>query len=91
MSSTCWSAEYLSTDSQSLLKGLLIRDPAKRLGAGPDGSAAVRKHPFFKSINWAKLEAREVESKFKPNVANNMCVGESLWLSTQDVGPMRGK
>ncbi|KAG2438878.1 hypothetical protein HYH02_010676 [Chlamydomonas schloesseri] len=73
--------KFLSTDSQSLLKGLLTRDPAKRLGAGPDGSAAVKRHAFFKSINWVKLEARQIESKFKPTVSCNMDVGnfDKIW------------
>jgi hypothetical protein len=50
------------------LQGLLTRDPTKRLGSGPGGSEAVRRHPFFKPISWAKLEARQLESKFKPEV-----------------------
>jgi hypothetical protein len=40
--------KFLSTDSLNLLKALLTRDPAKRLGAGPQGAEAVRRHPFFK-------------------------------------------
>ncbi len=74
-------AEFLSTDAQTLLKGLLTRDPAKRLGAGPHGSEAVKRHPWFKSISWAKLEARQIESKFKPTVTCNMDVGESPAVS----------
>lgn len=30
------------------VQGLLTRDPAKRLGNGPNGSAAIRAHAFFK-------------------------------------------
>lgn len=73
--------KFLSVDAQSLLKGLLTRDPAKRLGAGPHGSEAVKRHPWFKSINWAKLEARQIESKFKPTVTCNMDVGnfDKIW------------
>ncbi len=52
--------KFLSNDALSLLKGLLARDPLKRLGSGTEGSEEVRKHAFFKSINWAKLERREV-------------------------------
>lgn len=40
--------KFLSPAALSLLKGLLTRDPEKRLGAGAGGSAAVRAHPFFK-------------------------------------------
>ncbi|GFR47425.1 hypothetical protein Agub_g9046 [Astrephomene gubernaculifera] len=73
--------KFLSSESQNLLKGLLTRDPAKRLGSGPDGSDAVKRHPFFKPINWTKLEARQIESKFKPTVSCNMDVGnfDKIW------------
>mmetsp|Transcript_22199 Transcript_22199/g.48473 ORF Transcript_22199/g.48473 Transcript_22199/m.48473 type:complete len:514 (+) Transcript_22199:245-1786(+) len=73
--------KFLSSDALSLLKGLLTRDPTKRLGSGSNGSEAIKRHPFFKSINWAKLERREIESKFKPSVTGNSCVEnfDKIW------------
>ena len=53
-------AAFLSTAAQSLLKALLEREPAKRLGSGPQGSEAVMAHPFFRPISWARLLRREV-------------------------------
>jgi hypothetical protein len=61
-----------SSSALSLLKALLARDPKQRLGSGANGADAVKKHAFFKKINWAKLEARQVESKFKPGVKCNL-------------------
>lgn len=63
-----YSLRCSSSNALSLLKGLLTREPAQRLGSGPGGAEAVKKHPFFKCISWTKLEARELESKFKPAV-----------------------
>lgn len=40
------------------------RDPTRRLGVVGD----IRLHPFFKMIDWAALESREVEPPFKPKV-----------------------
>eukprot|EP00955_Chlamydomonas_euryale_P099986 365253-Chlamydomonas_euryale.AAC.14 len=60
--------KFLSSNALSLLKGLLTRDPTKRLGCGPDGGEAIKRHPFFKQISWTKLDRREIQSKFKPNV-----------------------
>lgn len=57
-----------SSNALSLLKGLLTRDPAQRLGGGPDGAAAIKRHPFFRGLSWSALEARQLESKFKPGV-----------------------
>lgn len=51
-----------------MLKGLLTRDPEKRLGCGEDGPAAIKRHAFFKHIDWAKLDRREIESTYKPKV-----------------------
>lgn len=60
--------KFISTDAQSLIKALLTKDPAKRLGSGPQGSEAIKKHSFFKSINWTKLEKGEIKSPFKPKI-----------------------
>ena len=34
---------------------LLVKDPRKRLGGGPDDSASVKGHAFFRSIHWDDL------------------------------------
>ena len=60
---------FLSRPAASLIRGLLQRDPTKRLGYGPDGSAKVKAHPFFKLIDWKRLAARDVPSPFQPTVA----------------------
>jgi len=54
---------FLSPAALSLLKGLLTRDPAKRLGG-----AAVKAHPFFRGIDWAAVEARKLDTGFRPSV-----------------------
>lgn len=57
---------FITPDAQSLLEGLLCRDVSKRLG-----DDTVKPHPFFKSIDWKKLEAKEIEPPFKPKVKGN--------------------
>jgi serine/threonine protein kinase len=56
---------FLSTHAQSLLRGLLDRDPAKRLG-GED----VRNHPFFSyiGIDWDALLAKRIAPPFVPTI-----------------------
>ncbi len=39
---------YLSPEVKDLIRKLLNRVPAQRLGAGPDDAASIRKHAFFK-------------------------------------------
>jgi len=50
---------FVSPDAQNLLEGFLTRDVEKRLGSGNDGSDNVKKHPWFKSINWEKLDKKK--------------------------------
>lgn len=49
---------FLSEDARSLLIALLNRNPHKRLGAGPNGADDIKKHVFFKRIDWHKAETR---------------------------------
>ncbi|KAL6178145.1 hypothetical protein ACLB2K_049664 [Fragaria x ananassa] len=64
---------YLTTDAHSLLKGLLQKEPSQRLGSGPSGGDDIKRHKWFKTINWKKLEARELLPKFKPDVTGKDC------------------
>eukprot|EP01103_Thecamoeba_quadrilineata_P013716 TRINITY_DN3892_c0_g1_i1.p1 TRINITY_DN3892_c0_g1~~TRINITY_DN3892_c0_g1_i1.p1 ORF type:complete len:404 (-),score=69.68 TRINITY_DN3892_c0_g1_i1:154-1344(-) len=56
---------YVSPEAQSLLRGLLDRDVSTRLG-----DAKLKQHPFFASIDWVKLDAKEVETPYKPHVVS---------------------
>lgn len=60
---------FLSQHAHSLLKALLNKDAAKRLGSA-EGAAELRRHPFFKPINWKALEERRVPSPFRPAIQN---------------------
>ena len=42
----------LSNEAKSLLISLLVRNPSKRLGAGPTDAEEIKKHPFFRNVNW---------------------------------------
>ena len=45
----------LSCDAKDILDKLLEPDPAKRLGSGPTGAEEIKKHPFFKNIDWTTI------------------------------------
>ncbi|XP_039136175.1 serine/threonine-protein kinase AtPK2/AtPK19-like [Dioscorea cayenensis subsp. rotundata] len=65
---------FLSSEAHSLLKGLLQKESSKRLGSGPGGSDEIKNHKWFKSINWRKLNAREIQPSFRPNVTGKNCI-----------------
>jgi len=52
---------YLSGNAASLIKSLLVVDPSKRLGSGPDGIKKLKAHKFFAGINWKKVETLECQ------------------------------
>ena len=72
---------YLSRDAAALLKGLLQREPPKRLGYGAAGSDDVKAHPFFAGVDWAALMASAVESPFRPTLHHDDSVEnfDKMW------------
>ncbi|KAK9471715.1 kinase-like domain-containing protein [Dipodascopsis tothii] len=60
--------EDMDRDAQSLLVGLLDRNPKKRLGA--NGPAEIKSHRFFREIDWKKLMGKKYPAPFKPSVAS---------------------
>ncbi|GLT88800.1 hypothetical protein SLE2022_068090 [Rubroshorea leprosula] len=49
---------YFSDEARDLIDRLLDMDPSRRPGAGPDGYAALKLHPFFKGVNWDNLRSQ---------------------------------
>ncbi|KAJ8759107.1 hypothetical protein K2173_004113 [Erythroxylum novogranatense] len=47
--------DYFSDEARDLIDRLLDMDPCRRPGAGLDGYAALKMHPFFKEIDWNNL------------------------------------
>ena len=59
-----------SAEARDLIRWLLQRDPANRLGCRAGGIKDIKDHPFFKSIDWEKLDRKGVEPPFKPSVSS---------------------
>lgn len=72
---------FLTSEAHSLLKGLLQKDPSRRLGSGAMAFEEVKRHKWFKPINWKKLEARQIQPSFRPDVAGKLCTAnfEKCW------------
>ncbi|KAK0660494.1 putative serine/threonine-protein kinase [Cercophora samala] len=62
---------FLGPDAKDLLIRLLRKDPAKRLGSNmPKDLETIKKHRFFRKINWKALQAREVEPPIQPYISD---------------------
>lgn len=55
-----------SNSAVSLIRGLLTRDPLKRLGS--NGADEILTHHFFDSIDWPALLKKQVQPPFNPGV-----------------------
>jgi len=63
---------WLSKEAVSILKGLMTKNPDRRLGCVPGiGEVAINKHPFFAYIDWNKLEARQIRAPFQPQIKSS--------------------
>ncbi|XP_027562062.1 G protein-coupled receptor kinase 5-like [Neopelma chrysocephalum] len=60
-------SDKFSEDAQAICKLLLAKDPGVRLGCGAGGAAEVKRHPFFRTINFKRLEAGIMTPPFVPD------------------------
>ncbi|EGO52614.1 serine/threonine-protein kinase psk1 [Neurospora tetrasperma FGSC 2508] len=62
---------FLTAEAKDLLTRLLRKDPAKRLGSNmPKDLDTIKKHRFFRKIDWKKLAARELEPPIQPMITD---------------------
>ncbi|EEB14423.1 RAC protein kinase DRAC-PK85, putative [Pediculus humanus corporis] len=87
----------ISAEARSVLAGLLIKNPQKRLGGGVDDAREIMNHPFFASVNWVDLVQKKITPPFKPQVTDDTdtryfdseFTGESVELTPpENPGPL---
>jgi serine/threonine protein kinase len=57
---------YLSPMVRDFLSSLLDVDDTTRLGVGKDGANEVKRHPFFRGLDWEMLEQKQIEPPYTP-------------------------
>lgn len=62
----------LSQEGNDFLLGLLQKVPANRLGCREEGAEELKKHPWFKDIDWDKLQEKQIKPPVVPNVRSAM-------------------
>ncbi|KAL1235867.1 Ribosomal protein S6 kinase beta-1 [Trichinella nelsoni] len=61
---------YLSPEARDLIKKLLKRHVQSRLGADSEDAAGIKKHSFFRNVNWQDVSCKRMEPPFKPDIAS---------------------
>lgn len=61
---------HMPRDSVSILQKLLTRDPKRRLGSGESDAFEIKRHAFFKDMNWDDLFHKRIPPPFMPNVVS---------------------
>lgn len=82
----------MSQEACDLLRGLLVKDPSRRLGGGRNDARDIMQHVFFASIDWDLLVQKKITPPFKPQVLNETdtsnfdfeFTGESVELTPPD-------
>lgn len=54
---------------------LLTKDAKQRLGCRAEGAAEVKRHPFFRNMNFKRLEAGMLDPPFIPDVSRSLSPG----------------
>jgi serine/threonine protein kinase len=62
----------VSATAKSLLKGLLTKDPQKRLGSGPTDDEEIKSHVFFQDTAWDRIYRGEIPAPWRPNITSKL-------------------
>ena len=63
--------DRLSDNAKDLIQKLLVIDPSKRLGSGPNGIENIKNHKFFNGVNWKDIEMKKIKPPFIPKLKND--------------------
>ena len=61
----------VSAEVESLLRGLLVKDPLQRLGSR-GGAAQIKNHPAFQGFDWEACNARRLRPPIQPQLASEL-------------------
>ncbi|XP_050036786.1 ribosomal protein S6 kinase alpha-5-like isoform X2 [Dermacentor andersoni] len=66
--------DSISGDIRDFIQKLLIKDPRKRLGGGLDDALEIKRHRFFKGLDWEDLATKRIAAPFVPKIAGELDV-----------------
>jgi len=83
---------YIDVKARDLIKQLLTRDPAKRIGTGGKGSEEVKKHKWYRGLDFELLLNRGLRPPYVPDLqsADDTSMFDRYPESTEASAPVVG-
>jgi serine/threonine protein kinase len=75
----CLPSDLLSAEAMSLIKGLVVVEGRHRLTI-----SQIKKHPFFKEVNWQQIERGEVIMPTIPIKSPDACNFDEITFDSCD-------
>ena len=65
--------------AKDLISNLLNSKPIERLGYGPNGVDSVKRHRWFRSVDWAQVINKSIAPPFVPSENNDVIISPRLF------------
>ncbi|XP_022254813.1 ribosomal protein S6 kinase alpha-5-like, partial [Limulus polyphemus] len=66
--------DHASAAAKDFIYRTLIKNPRKRLGGGPEDALELKRHKFFRVLNWDKLSKKQISAPFIPKICGELDV-----------------
>ena len=60
--------QWVNSDAADVIARLLEKDPTKRIACGIEGADEIKRHAWFRDIDWDRLIERKVTPPFVPKI-----------------------
>lgn len=80
---SCQPGSGAPQELQDLIRRLLRRNPAHRLGMQRAGAADVKNHPWFAKFDWDAFSRRALPAPYIPQVRKDIHATHSGWLDPE--------
>ena len=78
---------HISEEAKSIIRGLLIKNPNKRLGS-MRGVEELKEHPFCAGVNWGKLVDKSVTAPIRPSFRKSNFEAEAAFMKGEQIDSM---